>query len=79
MSLFAGEGADLAMLDGAELGRAVAAHPGDTEAALAAYEQALFPRSEAAAARSAANLQTRFRADAPQGLLDQFVARHQAA
>ena len=38
-----GEGANLAMQDGAELGLALAAHPGDVEAALAVHEAALFP------------------------------------
>ncbi|WP_434600653.1 FAD-dependent oxidoreductase [Streptomyces sp. A5-4] len=75
---FAGEGANLAMFDGAELGRAIATHPGDTEAALAAYEQALFPRSEASATASATSLDLCFAHDAPQGLLDQFASYNRA-
>ena len=41
------------MFDGAELGKAIAAHPDDVEAALTEYEQALFPRSARAAAEAA--------------------------
>jgi 2-polyprenyl-6-methoxyphenol hydroxylase-like FAD-dependent oxidoreductase len=52
MSPFAGEGANLAMLDGALLGLAIAEHPGETEKALAAYEAALFPRSAVKARES---------------------------
>ncbi|GAB3868307.1 FAD-dependent oxidoreductase [Dactylosporangium cerinum] len=74
MSPFAGEGANLAMLDGAELGQAIAAHPGDVEAALAAYEQALFPRSAEAAGEAARNLELCFDARAPHSLLEQFAA-----
>ncbi|MFI6562050.1 FAD-dependent oxidoreductase [Streptomyces sp. NPDC050534] len=73
MSPFAGEGANLALLDGAELGLALAAHPGDTEEALAAYEEKMFPRSEVSAAASAQSGAVLFRADAPQGLLDMFA------
>lgn len=74
MSPFAGEGANLALLDGAELGLALAEHPGDVEAALTAYEERLFPRGEAAAADSARSGALLFRADAPRGLVEMFAA-----
>lgn len=48
----AGEGANLAMFDGSELAQAIIEHPNDIESAFTQYEQALFPRSEKAAARA---------------------------
>jgi 2-polyprenyl-6-methoxyphenol hydroxylase-like FAD-dependent oxidoreductase len=73
MSPFAGEGANLAMYDGAELGLALAANPGDVEAALIAYEKDLFPRSASAAAESARNLKLFFDDNAPQSVVDLFT------
>ncbi|MFJ6902496.1 FAD-dependent oxidoreductase [Streptomyces hokutonensis] len=49
-----GEGANLAMQDGAELALAVAAYPDDIERALTSYEEALFPRSATAAVEAVA-------------------------
>jgi 2-polyprenyl-6-methoxyphenol hydroxylase-like FAD-dependent oxidoreductase len=72
MSPFAGAGANLAMLDGAELGLAIAAHPDDVEAALARYESQLFPRSAEAAEESEQSLELCFSAAAPQSLVAQF-------
>jgi 2-polyprenyl-6-methoxyphenol hydroxylase-like FAD-dependent oxidoreductase len=69
----AGEGANLAMLDGAELGNAIAAHPGDIEAALAAYEATLFPRTESEYADAHQILDLCLGDRAPFGLIDFFT------
>ncbi|MFF1488263.1 FAD-dependent oxidoreductase [Streptomyces sp. NPDC058319] len=74
-----GEGANLAMLDGAELGLALAAHPGDTEAALTAYERAMFPRGAEAATDGAELHALMFGEDAPHGLLAAFAAGEEEA
>jgi 2-polyprenyl-6-methoxyphenol hydroxylase-like FAD-dependent oxidoreductase len=74
MSPFAGEGANLAMYDGAELGKAIAANPGNVEAALAAYEKDLFPRSASAAAEADRNLKLFFDDNAPQSVVDLFTS-----
>ena len=67
-----GEGANLALFDGAELAKAIVAHPGDVEAALASYEQAMFPRSAAEAADAQEVVRVCLGPDAPQSLLDFF-------
>lgn len=48
-----GEGANMAMLDGALLGLAIAAHPGDIDTAVKDYEREMFARASATASQSA--------------------------
>lgn len=68
-----GEGANLAMFDGAELGKSIAASPGDIEAALSRYEQQLFPRSHSAATEAAGLVQMMFCEGAPSSLVEAFA------
>ncbi|WP_210297348.1 hypothetical protein [Rhizobium sp. UBA1881] len=64
-----GEGANLAMFDGAELGKAIAGNSGDIEAALHKYETELFLRSPTAAAL----VQLMFSENMPYSLVDAFA------
>ena len=72
MSPFAGECANLAMSDGAELAGMIVDHANDCEAALSAYEAALFPRSQRVAQMSADNLVLFFGDAAPHSVVELF-------
>lgn len=71
MSPFAGEGANHAMFDGADLATELAEQP-DIESALAEYEKRLFPRSAETAGHSAKNLHVFFGPQAPHSVVALF-------
>ena len=68
-----GEGANTALLDGAELGQLIADHPGDVETALAAYEQIMFDRAEAEASGAHETVELIFGSGAPHALVALFA------
>jgi 2-polyprenyl-6-methoxyphenol hydroxylase-like FAD-dependent oxidoreductase len=67
-----GEGANQAMLDAAELGRAVAANPDDPDKAVTVYEPVMHVRTAAVAKRSAAVAELMTGPDAAQKMLRFF-------
>ena len=69
----AGEGANIALFDGAELARHIVENPGDLDAALTAYESEMFDRAEASAASADEMATMMLGDDAPNGLLDFFA------
>lgn len=64
-----GQGANMALLDGALLGLALAAHPNDFSTAVSEYEREMFERTGAAARQSAHMQQLLASPDASQKLL----------
>ncbi|KPC52485.1 FAD-dependent oxidoreductase [Amantichitinum ursilacus] len=67
-----GEGANLALYDGAELARAIVASPNDLEAALLAYETDLFSRSAAVAQEALELIEVLFGEGTPRSLQQMF-------
>jgi 2-polyprenyl-6-methoxyphenol hydroxylase-like FAD-dependent oxidoreductase len=71
MSPFAGEGANMAMIDGADLAREILDYT-DVNEAITAYEQKMFPRGAKAAGTSAKSLNIMFADGPPRKLVGLF-------
>lgn len=74
LMLPSGEGANLAMFDGAELAKAIVAHPGDANAAIAIYEDAMFVRSKLEAGKAQKLSDIMLGERAPHSMLEFFNA-----
>lgn len=72
-----GEGANLAMLDGAELAELIAAHKGNFDTAIRKYEEQMFPRSEEEAKESHELLEICLGPDSPDSLIKLFQSADQ--
>ncbi|MGW5868600.1 FAD-dependent oxidoreductase [Streptomyces sp. NPDC055239] len=75
MSPFSGMGANLAMLDGADLARALIDHPTIDEA-ITAYEKTLMPRSVEAAEGAAEGIDSAFAPDSAEQTLAHMTQHH---
>ncbi|WP_371525390.1 FAD-dependent monooxygenase [Streptomyces sp. NBC_01283] len=75
MSPFSGMGANLAMLDGADLARALVDHP-TVDAAITAYERTLLPRSVEAAEGAAEGIDGAFAPDSAAQTLAHMTQQH---
>ena len=68
-----GEGANWAMYDGAQLGKAIACNRDNQEAALNSYEEEIFSRGEVVSVEAYQTFQMCFGDNAPQSLLQVFA------
>ncbi|WP_290871495.1 NAD(P)/FAD-dependent oxidoreductase [Aquabacterium sp.] len=73
-----GDGANLALLDGAQLGQAIARHPENLAAGLQAYEAEMFERNEAARTEAEAMLKVLFGPGAARAMQGFFSQGSQA-
>jgi 2-polyprenyl-6-methoxyphenol hydroxylase-like FAD-dependent oxidoreductase len=72
LSIPNGEGANLALYDGAELAKAIASHADDLEAGLQQFEQAMFKRSAKVAAEGEKFYELLAGEDPARGMIDMF-------
>nr|BDT27446.1 FAD-dependent monooxygenase [Bacteriovorax sp. HI3] len=75
MSPFAGEGANLALYDGAELGKFIVKNLNDIEAGLEDFEKEMFIRSAHSAEESDRNSKLFFNQESPQSVVNLFLGK----